>query len=360
MVVESQVAYASRKENIMPNTSTTDQQTPEMSCDTQTPLGQEKIAFGKGSLASYAWRLWIPRLLAGAIGLILLIAGVAKAIDMNLFIEQMRDYGIITQDVLLTLSAWGLVALECALGVGLLILYRTKLIFSLTAMLWLIFLGATSWAWLTSATEECGCFGVWLKSSPGKAFIENLVLLAATILAWLGHRDSLRIQSRAKAWSVAVAFLFGLTLPLAFGFRVSRIEQSPWKTMEAELSRLQIQGLDSVDLSRGAHLIVLMDTECEHCLDVMPELNALAEATESPAVIALCISEESKRRMFIEKFQPRFPIGQIKEDAFLRLLGYGDLPRIILFQDQHVGRVWDKSVPNKDMFKMDTFGGKIR
>jgi uncharacterized membrane protein len=314
-------------------------------------MGQRMMRFRERWLTAGAWRLWVPRVLAGAVGLILLIAGLVKAMDMELFIRQMRDYGIISQHVLLTMSAWGLIALECALGIGLLISYRPKITLPFTSLLWLTFLGATSWAWVTGATEECGCFGAWVEYSPGQAVLENLVLLVATLLAWVWYKGSHRPPSRAKAWFVAIAFLTGISLPLAFGFPLSRISQSPWEMIEIELSKLQIKGLDKVDLSSGTHLIILMDTACEHCKEALPRLDALAEATDLPSVTALCPNDESARTRFIEEFQPAFPLAQIEESVFFRLLGLGDVPRTILLRDQRVGGVWDKDVPSADMIR---------
>ncbi len=297
-------------------------------------------------------RVWLgrfSRLLAGAVGLILLIAGLVKAMDMELFIRQMRDYGIITQHVLLVLSAWGLIALECALGIGLLISYRPRMIFALTSLLWLAFLGATSWAWLTGATEECGCFGAWVKYSPGQAVIETLILMVATLAAWVCHKEVPSSHSRPKTWGVLVAFLVGLSLPFVFGFPVSRIVQSPWEMMEVELSRLQIQGLDPVDLSQGAYLIILLDTECEHCKEVLPVMDALAEGGDLPHLIALCMNGESDRMRFVETFHPAFSLGQIDKEVFWRLLGQGDVPRTILVKDGRVQNVWDHHVPDRKM-----------
>ena len=59
-----------------------------------------------------------------AVGLILLGAAFMKATDMQLFIRQIRDYGIITHYVLVAVGAWGLIMVECALGVGLLVTTR--------------------------------------------------------------------------------------------------------------------------------------------------------------------------------------------------------------------------------------------
>lgn len=66
---------------------------------------------------------WVPRLMAGIVGVILLTAALMKATDMEFFIRQMRDYGIIYRRDFLTLSAWGLIALEYTLGAGLLVFY---------------------------------------------------------------------------------------------------------------------------------------------------------------------------------------------------------------------------------------------
>jgi len=52
--------------------------------------------------------------------------------------------------------------------------------------------------------------------------------------------------------------------------------------------------------------------------------------------------------MFVEEFQPMFPIGQVREDVFLRLLADGDIPRIILVGDGHVQQAWDQRVPDED------------
>jgi len=302
----------------------------------------------QGLLKSSRLRWWAPRLSAGAVGLILLTAALLKATDMELFIRQIRDYGIISQRVALTLSAWSLIALECALGVGLMVFYRPRLILSATGGLLLIFLGVTGWAWMTGATEDCGCFGAWMRHTPGEAAIQNLVLLVATLLAWVGPWRLETQHTRARAWAFASACAIGLTLPIAFGFPISGITQPHSNAVEIELANLQIQGLGDIDLKHGAYLIILTDTECLHCGEAVPGINALAEATELPAVIALCTNEESQRMMFVEEFEPMFLLGQVREDVFWRMLADGDIPRIILVQDGRVQQVWDQTVPDED------------
>lgn len=142
------------------------------------------------------WRYNVPRLIAGAVGIVLLSAAFIKMMDMDLFIRQLRDYGIISNYLLLSISARGLIALECTLGAGLLLFYRPKLTLLLTSALLLIFVGASGWAWLTDATKDCGCFGAWVKRTPAEAMIEGLILLALTVIAWAIYRPSRKPEAR--------------------------------------------------------------------------------------------------------------------------------------------------------------------
>jgi len=297
------------------------------------------------------WWSNVPRLIAGAVGIVLLSAAFMKMIDMDLFIRQMRDYGIISNYLFLSISARGLIALECTLGVGLLLFYRPKLTLLLTSALLLIFVGATGWAWLTDATKDCGCFGAWVKRTPGEAVLEGLILLALTVIAWTISRPSRKSEARPKAWAIAVACLAGLILPLVFGSPVTRADPNQTRTGDIFLGDFQIKGLDRVDLANGDYLIVLMDTDCSHCRDAVTELNWLAEDPDLPEVIGLSSNGEDQLKAFREELQTIFPIGLITEEDFWRLLGDGNVPRTFLVRDRVVQEVWNTEIPDEDTIK---------
>ena len=292
-------------------------------------------------------RSQVPRLIAGAVGVILLSAAFMKMMDMELFIRQMRDYGIISDYLFLSISARGLIALECALGAGLLVFYRPELTLFLTSALLLILVGVSGWAWLTDVTKDCGCFGSWVKRSPGEAVLEGLVLLALIVIARVTHRPSLKPEARSKSWFIAVACLVGLISPLAFASPVTRIDPKQAKTGGILLSDFQIEGLEDFDLAHGDYLLVLMDTGCSHCRDGVAELNWLAEDPGLPEVIAVSFNGEGELNTFRKEFQAIFPIGHISEENFWRLLGDGDIPRTFLVRDRVVQEVWDIEIPEK-------------
>lgn len=301
---------------------------------------------------SYSWNWWSFRLSAGIVGLVLFTAGFLKSISMERFVVQLRDYGIVWDYGLLVISAWTLIILEYALGVALILSYRPRLIFPLTVAFLLVIQGVNGWAWFNNTTQECGCFGVWLKRSPGEAMVETLVLLAMTVFAWIVLKHNRLILTRAKAWAVIGASLLGLILPVTFGFSITQIGQSQWKRVQAEVNRLDLKGMNYINLRHGTYLIVLIDTDSPDCQVAVPELNILSEKSDFPSVIGLCANKEGQQKIFVEDFQPTFRMGRINENAFWRLFAEGEMPRSILVYELQVRQVWDGALPTSSMIGM--------
>ena len=297
------------------------------------------------------WRSNVPHLIAGAVGIVLLFAAFIKMTDMDLFIRHLRDYGIISNYLLLSINARALIAIECSLGVGLLLFYRHRLTLILTSALFLIFVGATSWAWLTDVTKDCGCFGAWIKRTPGEAVLEGLILLALTLVAWGMSRPSRKPEIRSKKWAIAAACLAGLILPVVFGFPLTSVDPNQTRAGDILLSDFQIDGPDPVNLAHGDYLLVLMDADCSHCRDAVAAVNWLAEDPDLPEVFGLSFNNEDQLEKFREDLQVIFPIGHITEEDFLRLLGDGNLPRTFLVRDRVVQEVWDIEIPDEQTVK---------
>jgi thiol-disulfide isomerase/thioredoxin len=119
-----------------------------------------------------------------------------------------------------------------------------------------------------------------------------------------------------------------------------------------DITKLEVLGVeDPVDLKQGAYLLVLMGTDCAHCKKLLPEIDMLAEEQDIPRLIALTKDDESKRKSFVDQYMPIFPVGQIGDKEFWRLLGTGKMPRIMLVLDGRVQKIWDQRVPEKDTIK---------
>jgi thiol-disulfide isomerase/thioredoxin len=291
-------------------------------------------------------RIFSRRLFAGLIGIILLTAAILKAYDIELFMRQIRDYQIITGHLMLIISAWGLIITEFVLGAALLVYFCPKITVPLSIALFCVFIGATLWAWITGVTEDCGCFGSWVKRSPSGAMIEDLIMLGILFLSWPGRNYQSSGGSHVKPLIVTAALLAGIILPMVFGTPVKELVGIGKGEGASQEDLFTAQGLKDVDLGKGSFIFVIIGTDCSHCRDSVEDFNRLAKKTDLPKVIALSADPEDEIDLFIEELEPVFPVLKITEDDFYRLLGMGSTPRSMLVVKQHVINTWDEEVPD--------------
>jgi hypothetical protein len=133
---------------------------------------------------------------------------------------------------------------------------------------------------------------------------------------------------------------------LIFGLPFSPVNRTQAEGIDISQELSDVEELSQIDFRKGRFLIVLFDTECEHCMDSVPDIDFLYEDEVSPRLVALCPNDEKQIAVFIEQYQPVFPVEAIREDSFWKLLGDGDLPRVILINDQRTLKIWDMDVPD--------------
>ncbi|MEW6664897.1 MAG: MauE/DoxX family redox-associated membrane protein [Thermodesulfobacteriota bacterium] len=287
----------------------------------------------------------ISRLCADTVGIVIIGAGLMKATDMALFIRQIAAYGLLSHPLLVTWGAWAMIGVQFGLGLALLLFYRPAITLGLTLLLWVGLSGLTAWAWWSGVTDECGCYGAWLKTTPNRALIENLVFLSLTLASWRTYRPNPLQGGRKRAWAVIGACAAGLALPLLLGFPISAMISPGGRDAPERIGEVRMTGLKEVDLARGAYVLVLLGTDCLHCQELLPDMDGLASRKDIPPTIGLTKNSEAEVRKFVEEFDPSFPIGQVGEKDFWRLLGSGKMPRIMLVRDGRVQKVWDGQMP---------------
>ena len=147
---------------------------------------------------------------AGArfLGLVLLVAAWAKAVEPGAFAEQIRLEEL---DFLFSVRTVTLIALALEVGLGIVLilgLRRLWVLFPTTLLVsfFLFLTGRNYWLVLNGLRDEdaaCGCFGSLIDRTPGEAFWQDLVLLLVPLaLAFWGR------QAQARHWpwrSLAVA-----------------------------------------------------------------------------------------------------------------------------------------------------------
>ncbi len=293
--------------------------------------------------ASLPWRFYFGWGLAALLGLVWLAAGVIKALEPFDFVRQVASFQLVPGKATQTAIAWGLLVAECALGAALILGYRLRWALVGAGCLTLIFMGALGWVILAGIpVEDCGCFGSQVKRSPKEALLEDSLMLLVTVVSgWLVWKPRPTGPGlRPRRWRglvVLLCALFGLLTPLAFGFPLGG---SDW-------SQVKVSGT-TVNVATGERLVALIDTECSHCQESVPKLNAYVGVKDFPTFVALCSNEEWRRKFFIQRFEAKFELGEISKDDFKRLLADGDTPRIVLLRQGKVLAVWNGTPPSLD------------
>lgn len=280
------------------------------------------------------------------LGLVLLVAVWAKALDPAAFAEQIRLEGL---DVLLSAQAVALLALALEAGLGLALLLGVRRLWVLVpaALLVAFFVFLTGRAWWLSAhglrqAEACGCFGNLVQRTPAEAFWQDLLLLVpALLLAFVGRPGKDR-SARFPAVRVAVVAVATVAVALF-----------AWKSPELPLDDLatrlrpgvEIQdlcagaGKDPVclstvapDLKKGSHLVVMTKLDDPAFEKAVGSLND--EASRGEAVWVLSASPQEAQQAFFWRFGPKFQIVETPEPLMRPL--YRRLPRSFRVQDGRV------------------------
>lgn len=292
------------------------------------------------------WMLRLAGRIAGRVlGAILLVAGVMKALAPQVFAEQIADYDLVTNPVLVGVAAYAIVIAECGLGAALLANLRPRITLALTSLLLLLFLGAVGWALATGATENCGCFGPW-ERTPAEALVEDLVLLGLAGWAWWGRRFAPAPTNPLKLAVVGAALVAGVMLPavasmagVAAPGAAGVVGAETFRTLEAEEL--------PASLAEGELLVLAMSTECQHCRDAVPSVNALAADPRMPKLVAVAFEDRVDRGLFREDYGAEYPVGEISKADMMSLVGK-EFPRLFLVRDGVVVAVWDGKVPTPD------------
>jgi hypothetical protein len=279
-----------------------------------------------------------------AIGLIFVVSGAVKVWEPVLFYWDTIPYtqllGVSGMWEEIAHAALLLAPFECALGMALLVNWRPRLTGSVATVLLVYFIGLMGYAWHQGASVDCGCFGTLIERSPKAAAIEDLGMLALLLFGWWGAP-----RQPACRWPGRLV-LAGAVLSLGVGSirffpARDRLENSDLLP-GVKLIGLNPQGV-SVDLMQGEHLIELMSPRCGHCMDAVPRLNRLVEATDLPPLVALCSFPQDDQALidFKKRLEPRFEIGTISRTDFFRLTWKHGYPRLAHINDGVVRRVWE-------------------
>lgn len=274
------------------------------------------------------------------LAVVFLAAGVLKLLDPAGFARDVGDYGIVSGQSA-TLVAYTLLPLEVALGTALLLSYRKVASLLVTIGLLVIFIGAIAFAITTDQPiQGCGCFGAGASRTPVQTLTEDIGFLAAGVFAvMVFRRDRKEGAHRAPdaRWK-EVAVIGIAAISAGFMFLAPGLPLDDYATRlkaNIEWADLEIP-IAEMDLTRGKHLVAILDLENGPSDDDLAALNGLA--AEGTSVVGLYEEDESVYTAFFWERGPAFPLYHVTP-AELRSL-YRTRPRYFGLSDGKVVATW--------------------
>ena len=236
-------------------------------------------------------------------GLVFLISGIAKAIDISVFSNVIAQYGFENLQFISPL----IVLAEVSLGLLLIFQVWQKWSAFLAALLVAGFTVVYAYGVVFKGIEDCGCFGkiTALNTSPVITFLRNAILLYLLLAVWLKGENKNHLNKwialTALIFMCLVAFMAGYTYP-KFGKKKKSKEYTAQAIENTVLKDFITTSKDS------AYLVFAFTYTCPHCLNSIANLKEYEQSGVVDKVIGLALGDSVIEKKFMEIFKPNFTI----------------------------------------------------
>ena len=289
----------------------------------------------KVSSVGAAWPNLVRSLGPFILGLLFVVAGIAKVLDPWSFLGSLGGYGV--PGWMRTPVALVLPGVEVGVGVMLLLRWRVRLAATVAAALMAVFLVAVGYGWAAGTLDECGCFGPMMEREPRDAFLMDLAFMAIALGVCIWTPST----SPRADWRAAV---FGIASVAALGMSVVGYTSGPQGASAVALGRTM--DMREVDLERGEHLLYLFHHECPHCATMSPRVSKYTKDGLLPQVVGLTYETSgSDVNSYRERYDLQMPVQVLPPQTFIRVTGEGSVPQLVYLRNGATMQTWKGILP---------------
>lgn len=287
---------------------------------------------------------WIANSGAILVGTIFLLTGIAKVLEPWKFTQHLEKLGLLKPELILP-SALSFTAIECALGIALILGVNSVAPVTILILLGLSIL--TYWSTSTERTQDCGCYNGWFNITPTQSLILNAVYIILLILAkFFGSYGATVLWQ----WML-VGATFLSSLALAAGsmeyfsdrgrpfvdfapLQVNRLWQPGWLGVD-----------DDSELMSGEIIIVFLSPQCLQCKSWLNALKVVQWREELPSVVGVIeLTNIEETQDFIDNYFLNFPVVVMQRSQFNKL-GISAVPTGIFLEDGVIKDKWIGLMP---------------
>jgi hypothetical protein len=278
---------------------------------------------------------WVGRLAAVVLGVVLLLAAYAKAVDPRLFALQLAELLPVPASLAFPLAIL-IIGFEAGLGAALVRGWRHPVVLAATTATFIVFLGVVTWQLFrpSEVAGGCGCFGQLLERTPQQALYEDVAFVLLTGLAWVG--SGARAHTPRWGWTA-----FAAAASVALAVSAPSLPLDDHATALAPGVPVSATQLDAIvpELRTGRHLVLLLDRADP---DTRTQIGALNQKLHLPAgatpVWGVANDDPALALEFLWSAGPAFEVRGAPPRVLRRL--YRTLPRSALVDAGLVVRTW--------------------
>ena len=271
------------------------------------------------------------------LGLVFVVSAVLKILDMDQFEIYIYSYRFFSLNFSF-LVARAAVILELVLGIGLISNCLHKTFWWGSVLMILAYSALLGYALLLGRTDNCHCFGDYLRFNPWQSLVKNGVLLA--LFAFIYKVKEWRFKYQ---WLALVVLILACTVTV---FAVSPPDNftpsyQPSQDLQTAFfeSKLQQEPLSDFNLSEGKKVVCIFSSGCEYCKMAAHKLSLMQRFYGFPEKDVLYLfmgSEEGVERFFEESESFRYQYVVYNDVKSLLRMTNGVFPVLVFLENGKV------------------------
>ena len=246
-----------------------------------------------------------------SIGLVFLVSGIAKALDVVSFSDLIVEYGFAPLRFLAPL----IVLAEIVVGLFLILKIQQKR----TALFSIVFLftltSIYTYGFVFNDIEDCGCFGKIeiLNVSPVFTYIRNIILMLMAFVVWRKRENDV-----VNKWSIIITAGVGCMVSAIMVYSYCKEDKSDNTFVAKRLNETMLDQFVSTSKD-STYLVFAFSYTCPHCLNSIENLKQYESFGAVDKVIGLSIENPDAERKYKEIFNPKFQTKNYQSKTLFQL-----------------------------------------
>lgn len=281
--------------------------------------------------------LLLQKTLKVILGLVFIVSAVLKVFDMDQFEIYVYSYHFFSLNFSYLVARAAIIA-ELVLGIGLISNCFHKLMWWGSVLMLLGYTLLLVYALVLGRTDNCHCFGDYLRFNPWQSILKNLVLLALFALVYKVEGRHLKYGKVALVATVLACSVtvFAVSPPDSYLFYDKQTDDLQESLFYETIHQ---PPFDSLHLDQGKKVVGIFSSGCEYCMMAAHKLSLMQSFYGFPENNILYVfmgTKEGVDRFFVESESIRYPYVIFEDVKTLLQINKGAFPLLVLMEDGKV------------------------